>query len=83
MPREAGASTAVEDAAYEGLDPGDAVDAGRLLARLSQNLRETLILTKILGYSTRECARHQGVSENVVKVRVHRGLRKLRSLREV
>jgi RNA polymerase sigma-70 factor (ECF subfamily) len=65
------------------IDPGDAIDTGRLLARLSDNLRETLILTKIMGFSTRECADRQGVSESVVKVRVHRGLKKLRALREV
>jgi len=57
-----------------------AIDTGRLLGSLSKNLRDTLIMTKILGYSTRECAHLQGVSESVVKVRVHRGLRKLRSL---
>ena len=41
-----------------------------------------MILTKIMGYSTRECAYRQGVSESVVKVRVHRGLNKLRTLCE-
>ena len=66
----------VEEVPYAGPEPGDAIDTGRLLSRLSQNLRETLILTKIMGYSTRECADRQGVSESVVKVRVHRGLRK-------
>jgi len=82
-PRESRMRAELEDTAYEDPDPGAAVDTGRLLAQLSQNLRETLILTKIMGYSTRECANRQGVSESVVKVRVHRGLRKLRSLREV
>ena len=86
LPREsssAGEVSGVEEVPYAGPEPGDAIDTGRLLSRLSQNLRETLILTKIMGYSTRECADRQGVSESVVKVRVHRGLRKLRSLREV
>jgi RNA polymerase sigma-70 factor (ECF subfamily) len=72
-----------EAAPDESPEPGDAIDTGKLLGRLSHNLRETLILTKIMGYSTRECARRQGVSESVVKVRVHRGLAKLRALREV
>ena len=72
-----------EEIPAQGLEPADEIDAGRLLARLSSNLRETLILTKIMGYSTRECAARQGVSESVVKVRVHRGLQKLRSFREV
>ena len=69
------------------IDPGarepiPAIDAGRLLKGLSRTLRETLILTKFMGYSTRECALRQGVSESVVKIRVHRGIRKLRSLSE-
>ena len=80
QPRDADSVHDVQETAARELDPGDAIDAGRLLASLSATLRETLILTKILGYSTRECARRQGVSETVVKVRVHRGLRKLRSL---
>lgn len=75
--------TTIEDIAYEGVEAGDEIDTGILLGRLSHNLRETLILTKIMGYSTRECADRQGVSESVVKVRVHRGLRKLRALGEV
>jgi len=85
-PREMPAAEAmavVDEPAYDGPEPGDAIDTGRLLARLSHNLRETLVLTKIMGFSTRECADRQGVSESVVKVRVHRGLRKLRALREV
>lgn len=64
-------------------ESGAAIDTGKLLGSLSLNLRETLILTKIMGYSTRECANRQGVSEAVVKVRVHRGLSKLKALCEV
>lgn len=55
------------------------LDSERLLSFLSGNLREALILTKFLGLSTRECARRLGVSESVVKVRVHRGLRQMRA----
>ena len=65
-----------------GDDAAAPIDTGKLLLALSQTLRETLILTKIMGYSTRECAHRQGVSESVVKVRVHRGLNKLRTLCE-
>ena len=61
-------------------EPTAAIDTGKLLKGLSRNLRETLVLTKLLGYSTRQSAVHQGVSESVVKVRVHRGIRKLRTL---
>ena len=56
------------------------IDSSRLLAQLSSNLRETLVLTKMLGLSTAECAQRQGISESLVKVRIHRGIRKLRHL---
>ena len=75
--------TDMEEPIVLDLEPSAAIDAGRLLARLSGNLRETLVLTKIKGYSTKECAARQGVSESVVKVRVHRALRKLRALCEL
>ncbi len=61
-------------------EPIPAIDTGRLMRALSKNLRDTLILTKLMGYTTRECAARQGVSESVVKIRVHRGIRKLRAL---
>lgn len=56
------------------------IDSGRLLSILSGNLREAVILTKFFGLSTRECAKRLGVSESVVKVRVHRGIRQLRAV---
>ena len=58
------------------------IDSRRLLGQLSKGLRETLLLTKLLGLSTAECAARQGISESLVKVRVHRGIRQLRSLWE-
>lgn len=57
-------------------------DGERLLGQLSSSLREALLLTRFVGLSTRECAVKLGVSESVVKVRVHRGIRKLRALWE-
>ncbi|MEM8766365.1 MAG: sigma-70 family RNA polymerase sigma factor [Pseudomonadota bacterium] len=73
---------ALEDVQPLSEDVAAPIDTGRLLGSLSKTLRDTLILTKIMGYSTRECADRQGISESVVKVRVHRGLNKLRSLCE-
>ncbi len=58
------------------------IDGRRLLEQLSQGLRETLLLTKLMGLSTAECAARQGISESLVKVRVHRGIRQLKSLWE-
>ena len=61
-------------------DPGIEIDGARLLGQLSSNLAQALVMTKFLGMSTAECAHQLAVSESVVKVRVHRGLRKLRAL---
>ncbi len=55
------------------------IDSARLLSVLSAKLREPLILTKFFGLSTRECATHLGISESVVKVRVHRAISQLRN----
>jgi len=50
---------------------------GRLLASLSTQHREVLVLTKIIGYSIAEAAEKLGISESAVKVRVHRAIRRL------
>lgn len=55
---------------------------GRLLESLSEQHREVLILTKIIGFSVAETAEKLGISEGAVKVRVHRAVRKLRQLLE-
>lgn len=81
--RHSGREDVLEEAVAVTPDSGAAIDTGNLLGALSRNLRETLILTKIMGYSTRECADRLGVSESVVKVRVHRGLNRLRALCEL
>ena len=57
-----------------------AIDGNRLLSRLSANLREAVLLTKFVGLSTKECALHLNISESLVKVRVFRGIRKLRAV---
>ena len=47
---------------------------------LSQQHREVLILTKIIGFSIAETATKLDISESAVKVRVHRAVGKLRKL---
>jgi RNA polymerase sigma-70 factor (ECF subfamily) len=51
---------------------------GRLLASLSTQHREVLVLTKIVGYSIAEAAEKLEISEGAVKVRIHRAIRRLR-----
>ena len=55
---------------------------GRLLESLSVQHRDVLILTKFIGFSVAETAERLGISESLVKVRVHRAIRKLRQLME-
>jgi RNA polymerase sigma-70 factor (ECF subfamily) len=50
---------------------------GSILASLSAQHREVLILTKIMGFSIAEAAAKLGISEGAVKVRVHRAIRRL------
>ena len=55
---------------------------GGLLELLSEQHKEVLVLTKIIGFSVAETAEQLGISESAVKVRVHRAIRKLRHLLE-
>jgi RNA polymerase sigma-70 factor (ECF subfamily) len=55
---------------------------GRLLESLSLQPREVLVLTKIIGFSVVETAEKLGISQSLVKVRVHRAIRKLRQMME-
>lgn len=54
----------------------------RLLDSLSEQHREVLVLTKYVGFSVAETAEKLGISESLVKVRVHRAIRKLRHMME-
>ena len=54
----------------------------RLLDSLSDHHREVLVLTKYVGFSVAETAEKLGISESLVKVRVHRAIRKLRHMME-
>ena len=54
----------------------------RLLSHLPARQANAIVLTRIEGHSVAEAARICGQSENLVKVNVHRGLRKLAALVE-
>lgn len=60
----------------------EALAPGRLMAALSPQHRDALALTKIAGLSTAEAAARLDISESALKVRVHRAIRRLRSLLE-
>ena len=84
-----------EDTSIEALMPADEsntleaamsrFDGARVLAKLPELpdlYREVILLRYVEGWSPQEIARHLGESENVVSVRIHRGLKKLRTLLE-
>ena len=53
---------------------------GPLFRSLSDQHREVLVLTKIIGFSIAETAEKLHISESAVKVRVHRAIGKVRKL---
>lgn len=55
---------------------------GPLFRSLSDQHREVLVLTKIIGFSIAETAQKLDISKSAVKVRVHRAVGKLRKLME-
>ncbi|OHA64763.1 MAG: hypothetical protein A2667_00690 [Candidatus Wildermuthbacteria bacterium RIFCSPHIGHO2_01_FULL_47_27] len=58
----------------------DAQDAARIMARLDGKYRKVVILRHLDGFSVKEIAEITQEPENVVSVRIHRGLRKLKEI---
>jgi RNA polymerase sigma-70 factor (ECF subfamily) len=61
---------------------GDGLSEGGLLEQLSEQHREILVLTKVIGYSIAEASGKLGISQSAAKVRAHRAIHKLRQLME-
>ena len=65
-------------------DHGDAVIAGstfrQLMAELKPTQAEAIRLVKLEGYSVEEASRATGQSVSLVKVNIHRGLRRLANI---
>ena len=59
-----------------------AMEASRLLGVLSDDHRNAVLLTKFWGFTVNESASRLGVSDNVIKVRVHRAISKMRQVLE-
>ena len=60
----------------------DAITQGRLIEALAPPFKQAIVLTKLFGFSNAEAAEKLSISETAVKVRVHRGIAKLKSLFE-
>ncbi len=70
-----------------GVEPEDEavmarISIARMLARLSEGQAQAIRLVKIDGLSIAEAAARSGQSEPLVKVNIHRGLRKLAAMIE-
>lgn len=63
-------------------DIEESVGSSRMIDALSAQYREPIMLTKIAGLSTAEAAAQLNITEGAVKVRVHRGIKRLRRMLE-
>jgi RNA polymerase sigma factor (sigma-70 family) len=68
--------------AGNGLDITARISIARLLAHLPERQAHVIRLVKIEGHSVSEAALRSGQSEPLVKVNIHRGLKKLAALCE-
>ena len=64
----------------DNLSAESSFDLGRLMQRLPEKVRCSIVAVKIDGQSVAEAAIRCGISESGVKVNVHRGLKALASL---
>ena len=62
--------------------PEHGLSSGRLVDSLASPYREAVTLTKIQGYTAAEAATALNISESALKVRVHRGVQRLRKMFE-
>lgn len=60
----------------------DGLSVDALLQKLPDRQAEVIRLVKIAGYSITEAAQRTGQSESLVKVNIHRGIRKMSALIE-
>lgn len=70
------------DPLEEAMDRFDGSRALAILVELPDMYREVIAMRYVHDLSIREVAEATGVSENVISVRLHRGLKKLRALLE-
>lgn len=63
--------------------PENALSSGRMIASLDEPYRDAITLTKIIGLSSAEAAAELEITEGALKVRVHRGIGRLKKMLEV
>ena len=60
----------------------DSIIHGRLINALAPPFKQAIVLTKLIGLTNAEAAKQLAISEAALKVRVHRGINKLKNLIE-
>lgn len=58
----------------------DEINKSMVFSMLAPAYRDVLILTKVAGFTTTETAKKLGISESLVRVRVHRGIKETRRI---
>lgn len=80
------AETGIEDHEFAQAPEQEVIAAkislDRLIARLPEGQLKAIELVRIEGFSIREAAKKSGQSESLVKVNIHRGLKKLQAMVE-
>ena len=67
----------------EGEETNITIEVYNMIELLPTDIRETLVLVKIQGFSSQEAAQQLSISEEAVRARVSRGIKKLKKLRKV
>lgn len=74
------ATVPLDEGLVDTSDPESSHDLERLLGKLPRAQAEAVLLTRVRGYSSVETAVMTGSGVSAVKVRVHRGLARLKAL---
>lgn len=81
-----GLEESLESGAHDAVDVREDAESqligGQLVSALAEPFREAITLTKLHGLSSAEAAARLAISESALKVRVHRGIGRLRKMLE-
>lgn len=61
----------------------DEINKSMVFSMLAPAYREVLLLTKVAGLSTSEAAQKLGISESLVRVQIHRGIKETRKILQI
>lgn len=61
----------------------DEINKSMVFSMLAPAYSDVLLLTKVAGFSTSETANKLGISESLVRVRIHRGIKETRKILQI